>query len=331
MSALEVAGGHDAVLLDLDGVVYTGRAAVPGAAEALGRWHAAGLPYCFVTNNAAYPAARVAERLRGFGVELADADVMTSGQAAAAELAAQLDPGTPVLVVGSPALRELVAAAGLAVRTPPAGDEAPPHVAAVVHGFDRDIGWHGLTAAIRAIRGGARSWATNPDPSVPTEDGELPGNGTFVDIVARFSGVEPTVIGKPAATMLIRAAQRLGARSPLMVGDRLSTDMAAARAAGFACALVLTGIDDVHAALTALPEARPDTVVADLAQLAQALPEARVDGDGAVCGDGRAQLSGGRLRLAGPPRPAVQAALALTAGMDPAGLDLAEVPRRFDA
>ncbi len=316
------------VLLDLDGVVYTGGHPVPGAVEAVRAWTQRGVPVGFVTNNASAATQAVADKLGGFGLDIDADQVTTSGQAAAAEVAAQLPAGSRVLVVGSPALVDLTAEAGLQPVTPRSDDELPA-VDAVIQGFDRSADWHSFAAAIRAVRAGARYWATNPDRSVPTEYGLLPGNGTFVRIVADFSGVEPTIVGKPAGAALLQTAERLSMESPTMVGDRTETDIAAAHAAGFPSALVLTGIDDVHSALRAPRDQRPETVIADLRELDDTLPAVHLDGNTARCGQAAARIDNDRVEISGPPRAAVQAALTLT--QDRESLDLSALPRRFDA
>jgi glycerol 3-phosphatase-2 len=252
----------DAVLLDLDGCVYAGAEAIPGAADALRGLAAAGIPYGFLTNNASRTREATAEHIRGFGVDAEPAQVLTSGMVAARGIAATVPAGSRVLVAGAPALVAAIESEGLVPVETAAQDPV-----AVVQGFSKDLTWHTLAEACVAVRAGARWWATNLDPTLPTERGAMPANGAYVRMVADATGERPRVAGKPAAAMMEAGAAMLGAAKPLMVGDRLDTDIAGARAAGFPSALVLTGVDTEEAARTAPAERRPDMVLDSLTAL----------------------------------------------------------------
>lgn len=252
----------DGLLLDLDGCVYTGRAAVPGAADALTGLAEQGVPVVFLTNNASRSADEVADHIRSFGVDARPEQVLTSAMVATRELERTLPAGAPVLVVGSPALRDLVTAAGLTVV-----DTAADGPAAIVQGHSPDTGWRQLAEVCTAIRSGAQWWATNLDRTFPMEDGLMPGNGSFVRVVADTTGAAPQVAGKPARTMMDAGTRALGASRPLMVGDRLETDIAGARAAGMTAALVLTGIHREPDALAVSPDLRPHFVLDSLLDL----------------------------------------------------------------
>ncbi|WP_051298002.1 HAD-IIA family hydrolase [Brevibacterium album] len=257
----------DGILLDLDGCVYAGARPIPGAAEVLRGLAAAGVPYGFLTNNASRTAAEAAAHISSFGVDARAEQVMSSGMVAAQALAASVPAGARVLVVGAPALAGEIEAAGLVPVASAA--EAP---AAVVQGFAADTDWHALAEACVAVRAGAEWWATNLDPTLPTERGPMPANGAFVRIVAETTGQRPRVAGKPSAAMMAAGARMIGAQRPLMVGDRLDTDIAGAHAAGFPSGLVLTGVDTEEAARTAPADRRPDFVLDDLTAL---VPEHR--------------------------------------------------------
>lgn len=321
--------GFDSVLLDLDGVVYAGPNAVPGAVEALTALGERDIPFGFVTNNASRGAAEISDHLVELGLPSRPELVTTSALVAARAMAAEIGAGSRILVVGSPALRSLVDEAGFTVV-----DSAADDPDAVVQGFFRDISWHDIAEACVAVAAGVDWWATNRDLTMPTERGLLPGNGAFVRIVADTTGREPRVTGKPAALMLESAAQSIGGTRPLMIGDRLDTDIAGARAAGYASALVLTGIHDIRDALSAPVEHRPDRVIADLTALLEPAPRVSTDPDAAraTCGEGAVRLDGGTLRASGPPVDAANAALGLLAAL-PADTELAldpAFPRRAD-
>jgi HAD superfamily hydrolase (TIGR01450 family) len=248
---------YDLVLLDLDGVVYIGSQAVPGAVEVL-EGLAGITPVTYVTNNASRTTTAVAEHLQRLGVSASSEQVLTSAEAAAAWLERELAPGDPVLVVGGEGLQAAVTARGW--RS--VGDNDEP--AAVVMGFGPDVGWRDLARAAQAVSRGARFVATNLDLTVPTEGGPAPGNGALVAAVAAASRPPDVVIGKPQPLLFLEAANAAGAQRPLVVGDRLDTDIEGAVNAGMDSLLVLTGITDVPTLLQAAPQHRPTHVASDL-------------------------------------------------------------------
>ncbi|HWC35682.1 MAG TPA: HAD-IIA family hydrolase [Mycobacteriales bacterium] len=260
---------YDVALLDLDGVVNVGEQAAPHAIEALAEAARRGLRTAYLTNNASRSAAEVAERLRTLGADAADADVVTSAQAAARLLADRLERGASVLVAGAAALRDEVAAVGLRVVT-----DADPKPDAVVMGYDPTIDYARLAEASIAIRAGAMFVASNLDATLPTPRGLLPGMGSLAALVITATGVHPVVAGKPERPLFDESLTRTGAHRPLVVGDRLDTDVAGARAAGIPAMAVLTGVTDLLALVTATPAERPDLVAEDLRGLIARHPAA---------------------------------------------------------
>jgi glycerol 3-phosphatase-2 len=271
---------YDVALLDLDGVVYVGPDAVPGAPDALRAARAAGMRLGFVTNNAARTPEQVAEHLTELGVPAKASDVITSSQAAATVVADLLEPGAPVLAVGGPGVADALTAAGLTVV-----EHAEDRPAAVVQGYGRDVGWTQLAEAVVAVRGGARHVATNIDATIPSPRGPLPGNGAMVGVVRAVTGQEPLVTGKPDPAMHAECVRRTGARRPLVVGDRLDTDIEGARRAGAASLLVFSGVTDPAVLLAAGPRHRPDLVAEDATGLLRPHPEVTTDGRSWRCGD----------------------------------------------
>jgi HAD superfamily hydrolase (TIGR01450 family) len=265
---------YDLALLDLDGVVYIGPDAVPGAADALAAARDRGMRTCFVTNNASRTPDAVAEHLARLGVPAAASDVVTSAQAAAALLARRLPPGAAVLVVGGEGLRQALVDEGL--RPVASVDDGPR---AVVQGFSPDIDWRLLAEGSRAIWAGIPWLATNTDPTVPTPFGPAPGNGTLVAAVATATGVTPEVAGKPQPPLFRQAVDRYGSTRPLVVGDRLDTDLEGARAAGIDGLLVLTGISRAAEVLAATPQQRPHFLGRDLWSLASGHPGVTQEGE----------------------------------------------------
>ncbi|GAA4991128.1 HAD-IIA family hydrolase [Kineococcus glutinatus] len=294
---------YDVILLDLDGVVYIGPEAVPGAPEHLAAARARGARLAFVTNNAARPPAVVAEHLTRLDVPCHDEDVITSAQAAAHHLRSRLSAGARVLRIGGQGLTEALLAEELLPVD--ALDDLP---VAVVQGFSPDLGWRHLAEAARAVRAGLPWVATNLDPTVPVQGGPAPGNGALVGTVRIATGVEPLVVGKPEPALFAEAVRRTGAHRPLMVGDRLDTDLEGARRAGMSGLFVLTGVHGVADLLIASPGERPSYVARDLGGLLEVHPEVTVapGPDGRVSASCRAaEVVLTRGRLAASPSPVV--------------------------
>lgn len=279
------AQAYDAVLLDLDGVVYRGELAVEHAADSIAAAAAAGSQPVYVTNNAGRPPQVVADQLTGLGIPTDPAHVMTSSLAAAAMLAGDLPSGSTVLCVGGPGLRQAMEAHGYVVVT---SAEAKPD--AVVQGYGPDVGWAQLTEAAYAIGQGARYVATNLDATLPTERGMAVGNGSLVAAVINATGVQPTSSGKPEAGIFHEAAALVGSTNPIVVGDRLDTDLAGARAAGMPGLHVLTGVSQAIDLIEAAPHERPDMLAIDLRGLLEPHPAVTRGVDGWVSNGATARV-----------------------------------------
>lgn len=302
---------YDAILLDLDGVIYRGKEPIPGATHALQTWHNTGTPYAFITNNAARDVEEIAQTIASFDIHCTPQHVRTSAQAAAEKLAHDIDTNSAVLVLGSEFLRSCVASHGFSVITPDNRDWLTQNTpAAVVQGFGPSTTWTDISWAITAVRNGAQYRPTNPDKAIPTGRGIMPGNGTFVDIVATFSGATPVYAGKPEPTMLTQTIDAMGASNPLMVGDQLETDIEAAVAAGIDSALTLTGVTSIDAALRAPQHQRPTRIVSGLPDLLEELPVAEVGPTEARCGSASVRVEAGVVARDGDPLLAANAALA---------------------
>lgn len=279
--------GHDAVLADLDGVVYRGPNPVPGAIDALNAAQALGFTIAYLTNNASRPARTVAEHLTELGLSVAERDVVTSPQAAVPMLFEELEPGDEVLVVGGPGLLEEVEAAGFAItRT------ATEQTKAVVQGFAKDVQWSDLAEAAYAVAAGAAWIGTNQDWTLPNERGLAPGNGTLLSAVHTATGTFPKIAGKPERPIYDVAITRFKTRNPLFIGDRLDTDIQGARTVGIESALVLTGVDGAAELLKAEESQRPDYILASLADLHRPYPLLEIAPNGAVVGDAAVIIAG---------------------------------------
>jgi 4-nitrophenyl phosphatase len=249
-------------LIDLDGVVYTGREAIAGSGGFLAAARAHGLPFLLVTNNSTTSPELVAERLAGMGIAARPEEILTSGQAAAAYVATHASRGARVRIIGEAGLRAAVEEVGLEVL-----DNSSAAVEWVIAGLDRRFDYDKLTQATRAILAGARFVATNADALLPIEGGNvIPGAGTIVAAIETATATKPIVVGKPEPGLFEHGLARLGGLAPAavaMIGDRLDTDVVGGHRAGLRTILVLSGVTTAqHAAAFEHP---PDAVAPDLA------------------------------------------------------------------
>lgn len=311
---------YDAALYDLDGVLYLGVEPVEHAAESVEAARAAGMRSAFVTNNASRRPAVVAAHLTELGIPAQAGDVVTSAQAAVRHLRRRIDPGAQVLVVGAAGLEEEVALGGFVpVR------EAGQGVRAVVQGYDPETGWRQLAEASVALRAGALWVATNTDSTLPSRRGPLPGNGALVAALGVATGLEPEVVGKPEPALHLESVERVGARRPLIVGDRLDTDVLGAVRGGADSLLVLTGVVDAAALVRAPQGMRPTYVAWDLRGLLVPHPDVVLGERHAACATAAASYDDGRIAVDGAGTAALRAACALAWHCTDVGLTVREV------
>ena len=279
--------GYDVALLDLDGVVYIGGKAVPGASEALAKASGEGMRLAYVTNNASRTPAAVAQVLTGLGIPAEASDVVTSAQAAARLLAERLPAGARVLVIGGMGLRVALRERGL--RPVSTAAEQP---AAVVQGYAPGVDYSALAQGGLAVMAGALFVGTNADLTIPSAQGRAPGNGSLLQVIRAATGREPVIAGKPEPPLHHESVIRTGARHPLVVGDRLDTDIEAAQRVGADSLLVLTGVTDAADVVLAPPNQRPSYVADDLAGLVEPQPAVAAGDDGFGCGGWTARWAG---------------------------------------
>ncbi|WP_329115158.1 HAD-IIA family hydrolase [Streptomyces sp. NBC_01465] len=279
-SATALSEAYDTALLDLDGVVYAGGEAIVHAVESLGTARDGGMHLAYVTNNALRTPDAVAGHLTELGIPTGESDVITSAQAAARLISEQVPEGSRVLVIGGEGLRVALRERGLVPV-----DSADDDPAAVAQGFGGpDLPWSRFAEASYAIRRGVPWFASNTDLTIPSARGIAPGNGAAVEVVRIATGAEPQVAGKPLPPMHRETVLRTGAKRPLVVGDRLDTDIEGAFNGGVDSLLVLTGVTDGAQLLAAKPEHRPTYVDADLRGLLTGQPAVEARDGGFGCG-----------------------------------------------
>ncbi len=247
----DLLAAHDAVICDLDGVVYRGTEPIPHAVDALAAVMKRGMPVMFATNNDTRTDREIAARLTAMGLTTEANQVVTAPQVVADLIARHHLAGTKVAAFGSPALSAALHSAGLLVCRPGEG------AGILAQGLMPSTTPADLTSLADAI-GAAHHWfVTNTDRMVVRESGPMPGNGTILQSLRKLTRRSPVLAGKPAPHLLHMAAARIRATRPLVIGDQLDTDIAAAHRAGMASLLVMTGLCDQASLDSAPAQARP--------------------------------------------------------------------------
>lgn len=285
---------HDAMLLDLDGVVYVGPCAVQAAPEAISKARAAGTRVAFVTNNAGRTPGRIADHLQELGIEAAPRDVVTSADAAARLIAERYPEGSEVLVIGDTGLRQAVHQFGM--RPVTVDSES---VIAVAQGYSRSMARDLLDQGVLAVARGAFYVASNADATTPGESGIAPGNGAFIQVIQHATGVEPAVAGKPMRPLHQEGILRTDAHSPLIVGDRLDTDIEGAITHGAAGMLVLSGVATPADVLAAPEHQRPRYLAWDVSGMNEAHPAVEREGTTVRCQGWTVVVDGSHVALSG--------------------------------
>lgn len=255
------------LILDMDGVLWRGETALPGLVPFFETLDRLGIRYVLATNNATKIATQYTEKLERLGVTVDPGCILTSAEATAVYLADEYPAGTDLYVIGEEGLQEALTAKGFRIqgRSGLIGPDAS--VSVVVVGFDRTVTYKELASAALLVRRGARLIGTNPDKTFPHELGLLPGAGSTLAFLEAATDSEPLIVGKPGQIVFREALRRLNARpeETAMIGDRLDTDIAGAKAAGIATILLLTGVTrPEHLADSKI---QPDLVLADLPAL----------------------------------------------------------------
>jgi 4-nitrophenyl phosphatase len=271
------------VIFDLDGVVYRGAEAIPGAAELVAWLHRCGVAVRFATNNSMVARDGYVERLAAMGIETTAEEIVTSSSATVEHLHRHAPDVRRVMAIGAEGLREELTEAGF--QTTMAGDVTaavpggalPESYDALIVGLDPSFDYARLASGMSAVAAGARLIATNADARYPTPTGFLPGAGSIVASLAAATGVMPEVIGKPEPAMFraIIEASGVPAAQTVVVGDNPASDIMGARRAGCASILVLTGVADAGGASMLIDDAAPHAVADDPAAV-RALLEPRV-------------------------------------------------------
>lgn len=296
--AKALAKNYDALLADLDGVVYEGGKPIAHAVESISRLQSEGMRVGYVTNNSSRKPQTIADQISAYGIDVSAEDVVSSGQTGVELLATQVEPGSKVLVVGGEGLRTYTEQAGFQLVSDSSEDPD-----AVIQGFSPDLGWKDLAEAAYSIQNGAKWVATNSDWTIPQEGGIAPGNGTLISAVHTAVGQLPLVAGKPEVAIFETAKRRFDSSRPLFVGDRIDTDILGANRAGIDSVLVLTGISKPKELLACGADSQPTFVIADLRELLVPYVQPKKTRYGFSLRGAEVELLGTKVRVtAGDPR-----------------------------
>src|SRR4051812_1772448 len=260
--AASLATSYDLLMFDLDGVVYLDGHAVEHAAESIALARDGGAHIAFITNNPSRTPDQVATHLRELGVTASPEDVVTSAQAAARLLVQAHGAGAPIAGLGAGGLVGGIRGAGLEPVL--VGD---PRAVAIVSGYAPEMRWKVIMRGATLIRNGLPWVATNTDLTLPIGDGLAPGHGLLVRLISDFAEVTPQVAGKPERPLLDETRLRVEGDHPLMIGDRLDTDIEGGHRAGTDSMLVMTGVSTLTDLARARAEERPTWIGHDLTAL----------------------------------------------------------------
>ena len=253
---------YDCVLLDLDGVVYLGKTPIDNAVKTIKELQKRSVNIAVITNNGSVTAKSVSKWMKDFGLDFKASSIVTSSQTLCWYLKDKYPKGSKVLVVGSESLKESVTEAGFKFV---AKAEKDPVV--VVNGIDADVSQKDLAEMCFAISKDVDWVSTNGDYTFPTEKGLAPGNGAFNALITSITGKTPLLMGKPEPHMFKQAAELFSSKNPIVVGDRLDTDIQGANKAGFKSMCVLTGVSDMTQIQQASLSTAPTYVGKDLSAL----------------------------------------------------------------
>lgn len=247
------------LIIDMDGVLYRGKTAIPGTGALLDFLREQGIGFLLATNNSTKTPQQYVARLAAMEVAVEPEEILTSAQATAAYLRGIAPMGARVFVVGQDGLFTALREAGFAPV-----EERPDFV---VVGMDFNVCYERLAQATLHIRAGARFIGTNADRTFPSERGIVPGAGSLLALLETATNVAPTVIGKPGTALVEQALARMNAHAATtgMLGDRLDTDILAGRRAGLVTLLVMSGVTDAET--LAGSELQPDLVFRDVGHL----------------------------------------------------------------
>lgn len=281
---------HDAVYFDLDGVLYLGPEVIPSAPPVVNRLVDMGFPVYYVTNNAARSVNVVAQHLADLGYPALPDQVISAAQAGVALLAQDLPAGAKILVCGTENLVNVVKEAGF-LPVFSAADQP----LATIQGYNPNGSWDLHEEIAIAVQNGAKWYATNDDATRPTDRGVVPGAGAGIQLVGTcLPGMTPKIAGKPYQPIMDLVGKRSKAQNPILVGDRLDTDISGATNLGMESLWVYTGVHGKADLLVAPKSQRPTNIGWDSSALFAPKRQLQISARGYRCGTQILALDSGR-------------------------------------
>ncbi|HTO73023.1 MAG TPA: HAD-IIA family hydrolase [Gemmatimonadales bacterium] len=243
----------DAFLFDLDGTLYAGGAAVPGAAAAVAALRARGIPCRFLTNTTTLPRSGLVARLAGFGFEVSVDEIVTPLRSATAILrGAGIRSVMPF--VAQAALEDLdgfeliggtAGGRGGGIESAPSALPPSRLPAVLIGDLGSAWGFDLMQSAFELLHGGARFVALSRDRYFQSRQGLTLDAGPFVAALEYATGRSAEVVGKPSEGYFREALATLGPgidpARVAMVGDDLWSDIQGAQRVGCQAWLVRTG------------------------------------------------------------------------------------------
>lgn len=265
------------LIIDMDGVLWHGNQPLPGLNDFFATLRELKISFVLATNNASLTQQQYIDKLAAMSVEVSPSEILTSSMATARYLKENLPADQRrVYVIGEEGLTKPLQQQGFTltdlyqVNQPEKGiNEVGADI--VVSGLDRKLTWDKLATATLNIRAGAAFYATNADTTLPTELGEVMGNGGVLAALTAATGQTPIVIGKPEPILYQQALEILGTdqHNTIAIGDRLNTDILGAVNAGMRSLMVLTGISSE--ADIAEVDYAPDWILPDIRAITEML------------------------------------------------------------
>jgi len=238
------------IIIDMDGVLWHGDKPMEGLVDFFSTLRFLSLPFVLATNNASLTQQQYVDKLNKMGVSISIDEILTSSMATARYLSQKLPlDKRKAFVIGEEGLRLPLLEHGFTLTDNYQVNQADKGIVdqgadIVVSGLDRQLTWDKLATATLNINAGAAFYATNSDTTLPTELGDVMGNGGVIAALEAVTGVKATSIGKPEPILYQQALEKLGTcpDNTIAIGDRLNTDILGAVNAGLRSILVLTGI-----------------------------------------------------------------------------------------
>lgn len=258
--------GIKGLIIDMDGVLWRDSEPIGDLAKIFIEIESLGLKFIFATNNATRTVDEYLIKLAKFDVIVDKWQVINAAEATGIYLSQKYPKGVNAYIIGQPSLKKTLA--NYQVHSV---DESEKVTQVVVASLDYDLSYEKLKHASLLIQTGCVFIGTNPDVTLPTPEGFIPGSGTVIRALEIASSINATMVGKPQPLLYQMALERLGLKpgETLAIGDRLETDIAGAQAAGIHSALVLSGASTCEQALQYSPA--PEIVAENLEELIQGL------------------------------------------------------------